>query len=90
MTIVILCKYMQIQTVSKSKFKAKALEYFRLVESKNQSFMITHNNTPVAKVVPIKAEELSTEDIFKKLGDAITYIGDIESPVGVDDWKALK
>lgn len=81
---------MQIITVSKSKFKAKALEYFRLVESKKQSFTITHNNTPVAKVVPIKTEKLSTDDIFKKLGEAITYIGDIESPIGVDDWEVLK
>lgn len=79
---------MQYQTVSKSKFKAKALEYFRIVQTSGQPMIVTHNNRPVAKVIPFKEE--SSEDVFKKLGQAITFIGDIESPVGVNDWEALK
>lgn len=79
---------MQITTVSKSKFKAKALEYFRLVQLKNESFVITHNNKPVAKVTPFK--EVDYKDILKKMAGSITYIGDVESPVGVEDWEVLK
>lgn len=81
---------MQIQTVSKSKFKAKALEYFRLVELKNESFVITHNNNPVAKVVPIKSKEKTSEDIFKELGGSILKYDHPFDPVGLEDWEVLK
>ena len=79
---------MQIQTVSKSKFKAKALEYFRIIQATGQPMLVTHNDKAVIKISPFKLE--SSKDMFKKLGDAITHIGDIESPIGVNDWEVLK
>lgn len=79
---------MQITTVSKSKFKAKALEYFRIIQKTGQPMLVTHDDKPVIKVTPFKTEDSKT--IMKKLGEAITFIGDIESPVGVEDWEVLK
>ena len=38
--------------VSKSKFKARALEYFRQVEETGEEFTITDHGQPVLKVIP--------------------------------------
>ena len=79
---------MQLQTVSKSEFKAKALEYLRLVELKKIPLTITHAGRPVVRVVPTQEE--NEEETFKKLGEAIVIRGDITRPVAVEDWEVLK
>ena len=79
----------QTFTVSKSQFKPKALEYLRKVEKEKRPLTITHAGKPVVKVVPIKDED-EDEKILRELGDSIISYGDIVSPVGVDDWEALK
>lgn len=76
-------------TVSKSQFKPRALEYLRLVEKEKKPLTITHAGRPVVKVVPIK-EENQDEKILKELRDSVISYGDIVSPVGEDDWEALK
>ena len=61
--------------ISKSEFKAKALEYFRQVESSGTSLIVTdHGNHPL-RYVPTM--ELS----------ALPYR--YSEPVGEDDWEAL-
>ncbi len=79
---------MQTQTVSKSEFKAKALQYLRMVEQSKQQLLISHNGKPVVQINPYVKEDEDT--ILKKLGNSITYVGNITDPVGVDDWEALK
>ena len=39
-------------TISKSRFKPRALEYFRRVETTGEELVITDRGRPVAKVVP--------------------------------------
>lgn len=38
--------------VSKSRFKPRALEYFRQVERDGKGLVITHHGKPVLKIVP--------------------------------------
>lgn len=42
-----------MKTVSKSILKAKMLEYFRLVQETKEELIVTDNNNPVIKIVPI-------------------------------------
>ena len=77
-----------MQTVSKSQFKAQALEYLREVERKKQPLVITHAGKPVAKVIPYK-DKSDQEAILKSLKGTVTYHGDIVEPLDVE-WDALK
>jgi len=73
--------------VSKSKFKAHALEYFRQVEETGEEFTITDHGRPVLKVIPYSA---NSEESLKVLRNSVLKYEDPMEPVGLEDWKALK
>lgn len=79
------------QTVSKSQFKAHALELFRMVEQQKQVVVVTHAGKPVAKVIPYKEEEKDPEAILKSLRGTLKFYKDPDEPaIEPDDWEALK
>ena len=60
------------ETVSKSRFKAEALELFRQVEKSGHPIVITDRGVPVLKLVPYKAE---LEDLLAPLrGSVVEYV----------------
>lgn len=71
--------------VSKSRFKARALEYFRRVEETRQELVITDRGRPVLKVVPFAAEP--GEALLLLRGSVARY-DDPTEPVGEEDWEA--
>ena len=73
--------------VSKSEFKAKALEYFRQVESSGQSVIVTDHGMPTVEVRPYHANERNPLEILR--GSVVRYTNPLE-PVADDDWEALK
>lgn len=77
------------QTVSKSQFKAQALEYLREVEKQNQSLIITHAGKPVIKVIPYQKED-SDKAILESLRGTLVFYKDPTEPVGLEDWEVLK
>ncbi|HEX7185444.1 MAG TPA: type II toxin-antitoxin system prevent-host-death family antitoxin [Thermoanaerobaculia bacterium] len=73
--------------VSKSSFKAKALEYFREVESTGKELVITDHGKPVLKIVPYAHDP---EEALRALrGSVLRYIDPLE-PVGQEDWESLR
>ena len=78
---------MQLMTIPKYKFKAMALEYLRMVQTKQEPILVTHNGIPVIKVSPYIAE---TPDPLKMLRNSLKKYVDPMEPVGVDDWEVLK
>lgn len=79
-----------LQTVSKSKFKAQALEYLREVEKQKQPLIITHEGKPVVEVIPYK-EDVSQEAILKSLrGTVLKYEDPTEPAIDPEDWDMLK
>ncbi len=46
-------------TVSKSQFKPKALEFFREIEKTGKPLIITDRGKPVLKIVPIQRTRLN-------------------------------
>lgn len=78
------------KTVSKSKFKPRALEYFRQVEETRQGLIITDRGKPVLKFSPYQPGPEAKAAAAKRLrGAVIRYEGPFD-PVGLEDWGALK
>jgi prevent-host-death family protein len=73
--------------VSKSAFKAKALEYFREVESTGKELVITDHGKPVLKVVPYVYDP--AEALRALRGSVVRYDDPLE-PVGLEDWESLR
>lgn len=73
--------------VSKSKFKARALEYFRQVEETGEEFTITDHGQPVLKVIPYSP---NSEGALKVLRNSVLKYENPMEPVVLEDWKALK
>lgn len=82
MTMVIIMQ----SEVSKSQFKAKALEMFRQVEATDESVIVTDHGKPTIEVRKYRAIERSPLQLLK--GSVIEYI-DPSEPVGEDDWEML-
>jgi prevent-host-death family protein len=73
-------------SVSKSRLKARALEYFRLVERSGRELVITDRGKPVLKLVPYRHDP---RDALAVLRDSVVRYDAPAEPVGVEDWKAL-
>ena len=74
------------QTVSKSEFKPKALEYLRQVTKTQKPLVITHKQLPVAKITPF-GQQAEPKKVLE--GTVLKYVEPFE-PVATDDWEALK
>jgi prevent-host-death family protein len=74
-------------TVSKSRFKAHALEYFRQVEASGEPLVITDRGEPVLQLVPFRADPDAT---VKLLRESVVRYHAPTTPVGEDDWESLR
>jgi prevent-host-death family protein len=73
--------------VSKSRFKAQALEFFRTVETTRKPLIITDRGRPVLKVVPYSEDP---EEILRQLRNSVIKYKDPTKPVGETDWEMLR
>jgi antitoxin (DNA-binding transcriptional repressor) of toxin-antitoxin stability system len=73
--------------VSKSQFKARALEYFRDVERSGEPLIVTDRGEPRLEVRRFTAQLRSPLDILR--GSVLRYDQPTE-PVGKDDWDAAR
>jgi len=75
------------QTVSKSKFKPQALEYFRQVEESGEPLIITDRGKPVLRILPYSQQAFKG---LEALRDSMVKYEKPFDPVGLDDWEHLK
>ena len=80
-------KHHQNNVISKSRFKSKALEYFRQVEKSGKPLIITDRGKPVLKVAPFSEDP---EEIIKGLRNSVVKYKDPTKPVGESDWDAVR
>lgn len=73
--------------VSKSEFKAKALEFLRQVESSGESVIVTDHGKPAVEVRPYRGVERSPLEVLR--GTVLRFDNPTE-PVGEDDWEAAQ
>jgi antitoxin (DNA-binding transcriptional repressor) of toxin-antitoxin stability system len=77
---------MQGNQVSKSEFKAKALEFFRQVEASGESVVVTDHGKPALEVRPYRSAERNPLDILR--GSVVRYV-EPTAPVDVE-WEAAQ
>lgn len=73
--------------ISKSQFKARALELFRQVERSGQPIVITDRGTPVLKLVPYRDDPRAA---LRALRDTVVKYEAPTEPVGEDDWESIR
>jgi antitoxin (DNA-binding transcriptional repressor) of toxin-antitoxin stability system len=78
---------MDASQVSKSEFKARALEYFRQIEASGESVIVTDHGKPALEVRPYRKEERHPLDILR--GSVLRYENPTE-PVAENDWEAAQ
>ncbi|MFM0416149.1 type II toxin-antitoxin system Phd/YefM family antitoxin [Paraburkholderia aromaticivorans] len=73
--------------VSKSEFKAKALEFFRQVETTGESVIVTDHGKPAVEVRPYRGVERSPLEILR---GTVLHYDNPTAPIGEDDWEAAQ
>ena len=74
-------------TISKSKLKAKMLEYFRQIEQTGEEIIVTDNRKPVLKISPLSARR-SPEEVFKLYRGKVKYFEDILTDTS-EEWEEI-
>lgn len=74
------------EKVSKSKFKAKALELFRQVESSGEVLIVTDHGIPTIEVRRYRKVERSPLEVLR---GSVTEYSKPTEPVGEGEWEAL-
>ena len=73
--------------VSKSEFKAKALEYFRQIEASGRSLIVTDHGKPVLEV---RAYRSVARDPLEVLRGSVVRYDEPTAPVGEHDWESAR
>jgi antitoxin (DNA-binding transcriptional repressor) of toxin-antitoxin stability system len=73
--------------ISKSQFKAKALELFRRVEADGERLVVTDRGTPTLEVRRYVDRTRAPLDVLR--GTVVRYDRPTD-PVADDDWDALR
>ena len=71
--------------VSKSRFKAHALELFRQVERTGKPIIITDRGTPVLTLAPYRPEP---DAALRVLRESVVKYTAPTKPVAKDDWES--
>ncbi len=74
-----------VSSVSKSRFKARALEYFREVERTGHALIVTDHGRPVVKIVPYRDDPGAA---LRELKETVVRYEAPTDPVGVEDWES--
>jgi antitoxin (DNA-binding transcriptional repressor) of toxin-antitoxin stability system len=75
-------------TISKSKLKAQMLQIFREIEQSGEELIVTDNNRPVLKIIPI-VEKKSVEELFAPYQGGVIYYEDINTST-IDEWSEVE
>ena len=73
-----------METVSKGALKARMLEYFRKVEETGEELVVTDNNRPVLRIVPIR-RRVPAAEMFADVRQRVVYRDDVLGPT-TDEW----
>lgn len=77
---------MATREITKTRFKAKALEYLRQVESTGESLVITDRGRPAVEVRRIRSDSRTP---LERLRGSVVQYESPTAPVGEQDWEAL-
>lgn len=72
-------------SISKSRFKAHALELFRQVERTGQPIIITDHGTPVLKITPYRDDPATA---LRALRETVVKYDAPTKPIADDEWES--
>ena len=75
--------------VSKSHFKAHALELFRQIEASGEPLVITDHGRPTLEVRPFRPSDPGASDPLGQLRGTVLQYDDPFAPVAEGEWEAL-
>lgn len=70
--------------VSKSEFKARALEHLRLIEASGEGLIVTDHGKPTLEIRPYRSREAQSLDILR--GSVMRYDNPLD-PIAKEDWE---
>jgi len=73
--------------VSKTEFKARALEFFRQVEATGEPIVVTDHGKPALEIRPYRAEQ---REPLVVLHNSVVRFDDPLSPISDDSWEAAQ
>jgi antitoxin (DNA-binding transcriptional repressor) of toxin-antitoxin stability system len=73
-----------MERVSKSALKARMLEYFRRIELSGEELVVTDNNVPVLRIVPIR-KRIPAREAFADVRGRVVYHEDVLAPT-TSEW----
>ncbi|MBV1901950.1 MAG: type II toxin-antitoxin system Phd/YefM family antitoxin [Kordiimonadaceae bacterium] len=74
-----------MEQISKTEFKAHALQVFREIEKSGQSQIITDHGKPVLEIKKLRCQKAAPLDLLKNT--VIKYTEPM-APVADDDWES--
>ncbi|HUG43226.1 MAG TPA: type II toxin-antitoxin system Phd/YefM family antitoxin [Acidobacteriota bacterium] len=74
-------------TVSKSEFKARALEYLRRIERTGRELIVTDRGRPAVKIIPYVEDP---DEAYAALRDTVLRYDAPTEPVGEENWESLQ
>lgn len=78
---------MRSEEISKTQFKARALEILRQVEASGESVIVTDKGRPAIEVRRYRADQRSP---LERLRGSVLELVEPFEPVGDGDWEALR
>lgn len=72
------------KTMSKKQLGVNMLEVFRELELSGDELIVTDENTPVLRIVPIQQKK-SVQELFGEYQGKVIYYEDINTPT-IDEW----
>ncbi|MFM1798734.1 MAG: hypothetical protein RLZZ117_1012 [Cyanobacteriota bacterium] len=75
--------------VSKSHFKAHALELFREIEASGQPLVVTDHGRPTLEIRPYRPADPLPVDPREELRGSVLHFNDPFAPAAEGDWEAL-
>jgi antitoxin (DNA-binding transcriptional repressor) of toxin-antitoxin stability system len=77
---------MNQEHVTKSQFKARALEYFRKIEASGKPIVITDRGRPTIEIRRYRSDQRSP---LERLRGSVVEFRVPTAPVGEEEWEAL-
>ena len=77
-----------LRQVSKSRFKARALELFRQVEASGEPLVVTDHGRPTLEVRPYRPAQPAADPLEELRGSVLCF-DDPFAPVGENGWEIL-
>jgi prevent-host-death family protein len=77
-----------LRQVSKSLFKAQALELLRQVEASGEPLVVTDHGRPTLEVRPYRPARAAADPLEELCGSVLRF-DDPFAPVGENDWEVL-